>query len=289
MISNKLILILLVLIFSGSLGAQKVEIDQLIAAEKEMGSLLMQISEIRFNDYVLDSLNSKLENMLGQVLLGEASFHYPFDSLKAISKLKSKDALVRIFTWNTVNANGNHQLSGFIQYFHKSQNKILLYKLSDQSNRILEPEKQTLNPNKWFGATYYDIIESKINSGTVYLLLGWDGNNLSSNKKVIEPLLFDSNGNPIFGSPIFKAGNVTSHRIVFEYSRMTSMLLRYDHDLKMIIFDHLAPTNAIYQGNFMFYGPDFSYDAFEFYDDLWHFKPVIDYKKPKEKKKFRKS
>jgi hypothetical protein len=47
------------------------------------------------------------------------------------------------------------------------------------------------------------------------------------------------------------------------------MSLRYDPTHKRIVFDHLSPSKPSYEGNYEFYGPDFSYDAFTFIDNTW--------------------
>ena len=58
-------------------------------------------------------------------------------------------------------------------------------------------------------------------------------------------------------------------RIVFEYSSEVAMTLRYDENLGKIVFDHLAPLHPIYHEVYQFYGPDGSYDAFEFREGIW--------------------
>jgi hypothetical protein len=268
------------------LHAQIVDKNGFYAAERSIAALAEQVSEIQFNDALLDSLNGCLLDSLHQMLSRPESFDYDFDSLKYISKLRSNDKLLRIFTWNIAKSDGTYHHFGFLQYNLKDKKEVLLYSLIDNSDSIADPENQTLNDQNWFGATYYQIIETQTKSDTYYTLLGWDGNNLYTNKKVIDLLYFNSSGKPRFGKNIFKAGRTKSKRIIFEYSRMASMMIRWDDDLKMIVFDHLAPASSIYQGNPMFYGPDLSYDAFEFIDDVWVYLPTIDYKKQKPKKKF---
>ena len=39
----------------------------------------------------------------------------------------------------------------------------------------------------------------------------------------------------------------------------------------MIIMDHLAPEDSRFEGQYQFYGPDFSYDALEFKKGEWVF------------------
>ncbi|MGD9993494.1 MAG: hypothetical protein AB7S69_09365 [Salinivirgaceae bacterium] len=279
------ILIVLVSVF-GNTFAQESNPFDFVNAEKELLVLADELLQVRFDDELLDSLNLKLEKKLKYTLEQQNAFDYPFDSLSAISQLVSDDKLLRIFTWHRVKANGTHHHSGFIQYYHKPKKEVLLFQLNDFSDSIPEPANQTLSYDYWFGATYYDMVSVEINGETNYTLIGWDGNDLHSNKKVIDLLYFSANGKPRFGKPVFVADRYRSKRIVFEYSRMATMMVKWEAGRKQIVFDHLAPTEPVYQGNHKFYGPDLSYDAFEFREGLWHYVSAIDYKMEAPKKKY---
>jgi hypothetical protein len=47
------------------------------------------------------------------------------------------------------------------------------------------------------------------------------------------------------------------------------MSLRYDPQKKMIVFDHLSPTKPSLEGQYEFYGPDFTYDGLKFEKGVW--------------------
>lgn len=282
-LSGTLILIVSII---GNTFAQESNPFDFVRAEKELLVLADELLQVRFDDEPLDSLNLMLEKKLKYTLEQQNAFDYPFDSLSAISHLVSDDKLLRIFTWHRVKADGTHHHSGFIQYFHKPDKEVLLFQLNDFSDSIPEPANQTLSYDNWFGATYYDMVSVEINGETNYTLIGWDGNNLHSNKKVIDLLYFSANGKPRFGKPVFVADRYRSKRIIFEYTRMASMMVKWEAGRKQIVFDHLAPTEPVYRGNYKFYGPDLSYDAFEFREGLWHYVSAIDYKMEVPKKKY---
>jgi hypothetical protein len=255
--------------------------------EKRISQLASQLIEVRFDDTKVAQLNEQLIKEFEQVLKKEDSFKYPFDSIHSLGKVVSDDGLVRIFTWYAIRADGSHMHSGFIQYFNKSENLVLLYPLIDKSDEMTDVETATFSNENWFGATYYEIIDSKSSFGQLYVLLGWDGNNIYSNKKVVESLFFTESGRPKFGKTVFVFGKIKTKRIIFEYSRMATMLLKYDSKLKMIVMDHLAPSKPIYQGQSQYYGPDLSYDALKFEDDFWVYSPDFDYKPAPEKNRRR--
>jgi hypothetical protein len=74
----------------------------------------------------------------------------------------------------------------------------------------------------------------------------------------------------ILGSSMFVDEDERSaHRLIYEYANDVSMALNYDDKEKMIIMDHLAPEDSRFEGQYQFYGPDFSYDALIFKKGLW--------------------
>jgi len=277
---------ILLFVFSIPLKSENENISHFAEAEKRMSQLARKITEIRFDDSLLFKTNDSLVAEFDKTLNVDGSFSYPFDSIQYIGKIASKDGLLRIFTWNIVKADGTHAQFGFIQYLLKAEKRLLLYKLIDKSESIEHPESQNLTTENWFGATYYQVLETKGLNGTLYTLIGWDGNNLYSSKKVIEVLTFDEKGKPKFGEPIFQFEKNITSRIVFEFSRMVTMMVRWDDDYQMIVMDHLAPNNPIYEGNPKFYGPDLSYDGLKFQNNVWEYVPAIDYKKASKTKFF---
>jgi len=254
--------------------------------EKRISQLVSELIQIRFDDKRVDTLSKIVLNEFKTVLEKKGSFYYPFDSIFPVGKVVSKDGLVRIFTWYSVNAAGEFTYYGFIQYYSKTKKQVLLYELYDKSNSIEEPViSKSLTNKDWYGCTYYEMVQSKSNYGELYVLMGWDGNNIYTNKKIIESLVFTESGRPKFGKPVFVFGRKKVKRIVFEYSRMASMMIRYDENMKMIVMDHLSPSKPLFAGNPQYYGPDLSYDGLKFDDGVWKYIPTIDYK-PIVKKKF---
>lgn len=290
---NNRIYLILVLLLSGFAYPSFVSANQLLDStliedEKRISQLVAELIEIRFDNEKLDKLSKQIVDDFGNVLKKDGAFEYPFDSIYPMGKVVSDDGLVKIFTWFAVRADGSHTHFGFIQYYSKSKKKVLLFPLIDKSDEIVEPETQSLSDKEWFGATYYQIVQSKSSYGTLYVLLGWDGNTIYTNKKVIESLVFSESGHPKFGKPVFASGKSKVKRIIFEYSRMASMMLIYDTKFNMIVMDHLSPSSPVYNGDYQFYGPDLSFDALKFEDGLWIYESAIDYKPITKKRLFKK-
>ena len=118
---------------------------------------------------------------------------------------------------------------------------------------------------------YYKIILKKTKSKRYYTLLGWDGNDKITRKKIIDVLTLDNNGTPRFGADIFNNQKKYPKRIIFEYSANCNMSLRFSTKKDSIVFDHLAPNSPQLEGQFQYYCNDGSYDGFGFKGGKWNY------------------
>lgn len=229
--------------------------------------------KIRYNDSILHAM----ENMLRDT----SSFFHPFDSIQRMGVLKSPDGLFRIYTWALPLSPSNYQYHGFIQYYSKQDRLYNLYILRDSSAHIQNPEQAICSEDNWYGALYYEIIAREFRGIKLYTLLGFDFNDITSRKKIIEILTFNNDSTLQFGYPAFRSNLKIARRIVFEYSAKAVMTLTYDENAGMIVYDHLSPPRPSMEGHYEFYGPDFSYDAFYFGNGYWNYKADVDIRNPK--------
>ncbi len=233
------------------------------------------------DDQVRKEINGKILSEIESILHKPESFHYPFDSLNFVFIQKSADEKFKIYNWNVAFNDGSYEYYGFIQMINN--NGVSVLELHDHSGSVKNPEYQTLTPKNWYGVLYYDIITPKRKKDDYYILLGWDGNDDFTTRKIIEVLKISPEGKMNFGLPIFRMGNSNKKRIIFEYSNTSSMTLRYDKREKAIIFDLLAPESALYEGKYEFYGPDGTYDGLFYKRGIWIHKSHIDIRNPKKK------
>jgi len=227
------------------------------------------------NDIQKEALCSEISILFKKVLENNNSFDFRFRSLKYVGIIYSPDLKFRIIQWNLPYNDGTHKYFGFIQY-HKSKRKTVLIELHDKSDLITKPQLEKLSSKNWYGALYYKIIHNTYKENEYYTLLGSDLNNMFTKKKIIEILTFDRKGNPSFGAMVFKNQNKPAARIIFEYSIQANMVLTYDQNKEMIIFDHLSPSRPSLVGRYEFYGPDFSYDGMKFERGIWNYYPDLD-------------
>ncbi len=226
-------------------------------------------------DQKKEELNNEILKIFRKAIKLEESFDFRFDSLAYVGVIYSPDNKVKIINWNLPYNNRTHKYFGFIQYKSTNRN-ILSYELFDNSAKIKNPELAILNNENWYGALYYKIIENKYSGKTYYTLLGADLNNLLSKKKIVEILYFDRKNELVFGKAVFKNRNQAVSRIIFEFNAQSNMVLTYNEEMEMIIYDHLSPSRPNLEGQYEFYGPDFSYDGLKFERGIWNSYPDID-------------
>lgn len=226
------------------------------------------------SDSVRLDLNRKLESLISKNFPNQQAFGYPFSSVKRVGFVMSPDSAFRLITWNVMYSNNRAVCYGYIQM--GIAGKYRLYKLTDAREHLTNVESKRLTPSRWFGSLYYQIVPHQTKKARYYLLLGYSPNDLFTTQKVIETLYFSESGTPAFGIPVLALSPKNKvHRMVYAYSTQAVMMLRYDHNAKQIIFDHLAPFLPNMQGNPQFYGPDSSIDAFVPENDLWVYKATI--------------
>lgn len=225
--------------------------------------------------------NQELLKAFERTLSLDGAFDFAFDSLTDIARLTPPDKKLRIINWNVPYEDGTQEYFGFIQYKHvvtvkgkrKNEKKetLMLYPLIDKSIDIKNPENTISDNKNWYGMLYYAIIPKKTKKQTYYTLLGWDGNDKFSKKKIIDVLTFDTRGVPRFGADIFVMPKKKTKRVIFEYAASCSMSLKYNAKKDSIVFDHLAPENPSLVGQYQYYCPDMSYDGFGFKQGKWNY------------------
>lgn len=124
---------------------------------------------------------------------------------------------------------------------------------------------------KWL---YYDFVAFRHEGQKYFILLGWNRTR-NTNQKIVQVGRFEKDGTLGLNYPLLRRGNSRSASLSFEYAVDGSMLLQHDKKGKRIIFDHLAPVDKKYEGYFMFYGPDASYDALVLKNGEWWYKENV--------------
>ena len=278
----KKIFFLLFFTITTSIFAQKVS-KHLISEYEDTLKVMAQTIMNGENEQVKTGANEAFITTLKEVLQYERSFTYPFDSLKTIEVKTSSDNRVKIYSWFLKKDNGTYQYFGFVHYHNKSKKRYEIIALNDNSENIRRPENESLDNNNWYGALYYDIIYIKKKGRKYYTLLGWDGNNEVSTKKIIDVMYFSGREKIKFGASIFKEGKTTSKRFIIEYNATTTISVRYDKKEKRIVFEHLIPMRKDLEGLHEYYVPDGTYNALQYTNGKWELKNDVAANNPTSK------
>ncbi len=239
--------------------------------------ILFNKLEFAKNDIVKDSLNTVILSEVEKVM--NESDLTKLNGIKNISGLISDDKKFTVVTWPVLYSDFTFKYYGFIKYYEPDFGRYTVEKLIDNTKNIVNPERQILYADNWYGAFYYKIIYKKYKKKKIYVLLGWDGNNDLTNKKIIDVFYLNEDNEAVFGKEIFESEDGIKDRLIFEYREGIAMNLTYDKKKDMIIWDHLSPSKPDLKGHFEYYGPDLTFDALKFEEGTWKYIPDIDLRK----------
>lgn len=222
---KKIIILICIAFFATPLCSQDIMLQN---AEQELSSL-MNVMFSSKDDNERFNANEKFLTLLDNVLEYPNSFDYPFENLDKISILTSSDKKFKIFTWAVFSNEGDYDNFGMIQARNETTEEYEIYRLWDRSDDVFSPQEAKLTDTSWFGAVYYELITTKNENITYYTLLGWDGKDIYSKRKIIEPITFKRNsGRPNFGASIFYKEKQLK-RMIFEYAPTASFNLKWDN------------------------------------------------------------
>ena len=178
---------------------------------------------------------------------------------------------------------------------HKVTVLLLVLAITLSAATAQNREESLLSPSNWLGAVYQDLIQTSQGDKTYYTLLGWNGVDNLTERKIIEPVVLRG-GVPQFGAPLFRRER-NLRRVVLEYRNDAMVNLSYEeqfveeverdrvkvkgtnryrtvekrkqHKEKMIIFDEVEPQIQGMEGLFQYYVPSGLELAYAFVDGKW--------------------
>ena len=233
--------------------------------------------------------NTAFISNLTEVLQYEKSFKFPFDSLVTIARLSPPDASFRIFNWLLKKDNGAYEYFGIVHYHNKKRKRYEIIPLIDNSANIRNAEQEDLDAKNWHGGLYYQIAYIKKLGRKYYTLLGWDGNDGYSTKKIIDVMYFSGKNKIKFGLPIFKKNKKESQkRVVIEYDAKTSVSVKYQQKEQRIVFNHLVPPRKDLEGLEEYYIPEGTFNSYQYKKGKWWLEQDIDIRNQQKVKRIKK-
>lgn len=172
--------------------------------------------------------NESVLQLLSEALAEENSFKWQWDFGNRVSVLTASDNKFRIFTWPVVNDAGEYECFGFVQALNEKTKEYDITQLNDRSDDIVNRQEEVLGPDRWLGAVYQELIVTTFEGRTFYTLLGWNGVDCLTQRRIIEPICFKSGGStPQFGQNVFRRES-NLRRVVLEYRHDAMVSLRYE-------------------------------------------------------------
>ena len=256
------------LLFTFSALAQKTDFTYYETELSKVAPLLRNGS----SDQEKLKANADFIELWDYVLDDPKSLKYDFEQLTSFPILTSKDKKLRIINWYIPLSNNTNKYFAIVQYYNsKKEYKVEYLKPLEGEVKLANTLK--LNNSQWIGALYYNLTHFKRGKKDYYLLLGWDGNDERSNKKIIDVLSISKS--LTFGAPIFRHQKKRYHRFILEYKEDAAVSVKFNEKIQSIVFPHLIPISDDLTGLYDFYIPDGSVDAFELKNGTFKFKENI--------------
>ncbi len=221
-----------------------------------------------YNDTDRIHINDSIRTILDSYVRSDTVFTHRFNNLRYLGQIMSPDSLLKIITWNLVLENEPGRYYCYFIRKQESGQESKIYRLSVSYNENPVRTDSTYNESNWYGALYYDLRPCIVENRHCWVLLGIDYGNYEISRKIIEVLSFSPEDSIVFGRKWFSSGNEIKYRDVFEYASNAMMSLRFKSE-NSIIFDHLVSFSSTHKDDHRYYGPDYSFDAYNFENGLW--------------------
>lgn len=242
------------------------EARSLDSLESKMSHIQSLINEAPTDDD-RTAASKEMRDLLKEAFKNPKAFEYSFDQVFRIVSTTSPDGAFRLFNWSQASVSGSsYRYYAFILFPEKGK----YVELQDKANLTHEDVNTKYTSEDWYGALYYEIYPVKAKGETYYTIMGWDGNNQLSSIKVLDVMIIDKKRNITFGAPVYQYEETWVSRRIFEYAEEVTMTLRYLKPKDAIVFDVLEPSRGGLEGQYAFYGPSLSHNAYKLSkEDNW--------------------
>lgn len=232
----------------------------------KMASVMPEVDKIKLAQEAEAKLISYLNSQNREELVDVKIPH--------LGRVEADNGLMAIYTWNIPLEDGGSHYYCVLHYKSTKKKPATVLSLSDATDDISVTRKMGIT--QWYGALYYTVLNYKVRKKMYYVVMGWDGHNSLISRKVIDVIVVSRNGNISLGAPVFQVANRFQNRVLFQYSAEVRMMLQYDLDKKMIVFDQLIPIENRYTGFYQYYSPSFAYDGYKLKKGKWWLRKDLD-------------
>jgi len=245
-------------------------VDAVIAIadlEHRVGEAPTDAERLAASDSIATALISVFEE--------EVVFSRPFPEWNKMGTMKAPDGAFRFFNWNIPLLDGTYLYRLMILLPDGTH-----HDLKSTGSPDRDSENKIIPAQQWYGALYYqmEIVDHK--RDTYYTLMGWDGHNALSSKKILDVLWFNKRGEPVFGKPVFRDGDELKMRRIFEFTKGAGMTLAYLRAKEAIVYDDLVPMPGMAEGNYSSYVPGTIHRGYRLQKGEWIYQEKVDMSRP---------
>lgn len=249
--------------------------QDLVSLEERMSLSHDMLVKAESDDLKVQAAN-ELAALFEEAFGNKESFTYPFSKISRVVKLLPDDEALRVFNWTVPLSDNTFRYHMYVLFPNGK-----FVRFSNVTELTHSDERKEISNENWYGSLYYEIKRVKVKGKSYYTLLGWDGNDQLTTKKVIDVLVTNGKSKASLGYPLFDHEGLLKHRRVFEFASDAQVNLKWLKSKKIIVFDHLEPTSPNLEGQYAFYGPSTSFDGYEWAGDHWKLNENVDMSRPK--------
>jgi len=246
--------------------------------ERSIALLHDSLAQSKYDEQTLRYAQQMMDT-LAKVPATAESFNHPFHQWR-FCRLISPDGRLRIINWNAPLQNGEHVYFGVIWIWNQEESTFYTVVLKDNMRDQDKYETRYMDAQSWPAALYYEIIPHFKGRGNkkcdTYTLMGWDGRDNLTNAKILDVIKITAKDNVRFGEGLFETGTGMKKRLMFQYADEVSASFKYYPKKKCIVMDHLSPKSSMMEGIFADYGPDGTYDLYQWEKGKWKLYSNID-------------
>lgn len=245
-------------------------LTSLSIAAQEYNPLLKKYSDsLRYHSsgVVRARYDDSFTQLLKESLQDETAFSLNLDSImQTVSILTSEDGKIKVISWVYINDREEYTNHCVVLYRKKLKSEAGIFWLKDFIDNKADSVYTDFPADFWPGALYYQMYHFKKKGKDYYCVLGLNGQSSYSNRKVIDVLWVDKDGELHIGAPVFYLSDrdyTPAYRVFFIYADQSTMLLRFEKDEKMITYSNLVPNNPEHTGSRQYYIPDGRIDYYK--------------------------
>lgn len=230
------------------------------------------------SDEVKLNVNKQIQDSLYALISSESRvIGRIYSEFPNLGRVMSDDGKLCVYSWGFSLSDRTYYYGCIVQ--SKKRKSVRTTVLKMKNGAYIPRDDMRIAHDNWYGSLYYSIVHVKFKREEYYTLIGWSANAKDTHFKVLDAARLDSKGRLNFSKMAFKRkGRPAKYRYLLQYDANGKIAVNYDPSQKSIIFDHLAPESVMFTDLYSYYGPDFTYDAFQLVEGKWHLRENVDAK-----------